>query len=270
MTATVQHILDILERIAPAELAQSWDNVGLLIGDPGKPVHGIILALDPTSQVLDQATRLHADLLITHHPLIFHPTKSIRTEQPGGRLISTAIRHNICVIGCHTNLDAASGGVSDILARRLGLEKTRPLDPTSSESAAASCGLGRIGEYPVPLTPDDFIGRLRKAIEPPWLLEAGPRPEAIRRVAVCGGSCFDYAGKTLDLGADVFVSSELKHATARWAEEAGLWLVDGGHFATEQIVIAPLHQALTKELEAAGLELPLHTAAQRSPLARIF
>ncbi len=262
--ATVQDILNILSNIAAESLAEPWDNVGLLIGSSHAPVTSILLGLDPTRELLDQASQLNAEVIITHHPIIFHPLKTLRTNQPPGSLIKAAVQKNIHIIGCHTNFDATGGGVSDVLAEALDIVNVQPLVP--STSCESSCGLGRAGNLARPVTPEEFISNIRVALTPPWLLEAGPRPEQVSRVAVCGGSCSDFAQAALDCGADVFVTAEIKHAAARWAEEAELWLIDAGHFATENPAMEALQQMLKHHLQERDLEVHVHLASQQPPL----
>ena len=116
MPFTVQDTLNIIEKIAPARLAEQWDNVGLMIGDPSAPVNSILLGLDPTLQLLDEAIAAGANLLITHHPFIFHPLRAVHLGIPEGIFVERAIQNRINVIGCHTNLDSATEGVSHSLA----------------------------------------------------------------------------------------------------------------------------------------------------------
>lgn len=261
--ATVQNLLDILEEIAPAALARSWDNVGLLLGSPQSRVASALLALDPAAALLAEAAACSAELIITHHPAIFHPLKSLRTDQPGGRFLAAALRAGISVIGCHTNFDAAPGGVSEVLAQALGLLERAPL---AADERAPSCGLGRIGLLPKPISADAFLARLKTAVPLPWLLEAGPRPHAVVKAALCGGSGSDLAETALAAGADVFVTAEIKHNVARWAEEAGLWLLDGGHFATEYPAMRRLGQLLAEKTRLAGLNVQIRLARQETPL----
>lgn len=265
--ATVQDLLNIISNIAPEHLAESWDNVGLLIGSPQNQVSSLLLALDPDCAVLEQAQALGCELIITHHPAIFHPLKALRTDRPAGRFIQKALRSGISIIACHTNLDSTPGGVSDALAQLLTLESVTPL--VASNACDTTCGLGRIGNLPGPLSAEDFIAAINSALAPPWLLEAGSRPKAVNRVAVCGGSCSDFAETALAAGAEVFLTSEVKHSTARWAEEAGLWLLDGGHFATEQPVITVLQKLLADELVKTHLKSEIFVARQQPPLRLI-
>jgi dinuclear metal center YbgI/SA1388 family protein len=266
--ATVQDLLDILDDIAADDLAEAWDNVGLLIGSPHHRITSVLLALDPTIELIGQAQHYGAELVITHHPAIFHPLKNLRTDQPVGNFISSALIAGVSVIGCHTNLDSTRGGVSDVLAQTLGLVNTEPL--VADKSCNNACGLGRIGNLDKAVTPDGFIARIYNALSPPWLLEAGPRPELVRRVAVCGGSCSDLSETALQAGADVFLTAEVKHAAARWAEEAGLWLIDGGHFATENPAMPALQQLLADRLKQADMAVQIYSAHQDPPLKLII
>lgn len=262
---TVQDFLDILQRTTPENLAEDWDNIGLLIGDPGRTVHRILLALDPSWALIEQARVGRFDLIITHHPVIFRPLKALRTDTPIGRFIAGATRADIGVIACHTNLDAIAGGVSDTLAAALGLTAITPLIP-SARGCPSTCGLGRIGSLPAAEIADDFLARLQRACAPPWLLEAGARPPRVTRVAVCGGSCSDFAETALHQGAEVFVTAEVKHSVARWAEDAGLWIIDAGHFATENGAMAAFAARLRNQVTDLGWDIDIETADQYPPL----
>lgn len=270
MAATVQELINILQQIAPDSLAEEWDNVGLLVGSPSQSVTKILLALDPSPALIEQAVVQKCELVLTHHPAIFRPLKSLRTDTPTGKFLALALQHNVAVIGCHTNLDATAGGVSDVLAANLGLENLAPLVPNKNECTEQGvCGLGRIGSYSAPLSATDFIHTLQKATQAPWLLEAGPRPASITRVAVCGGSCGDFAELAQSQGVDVFVTAEIKHNVARWAEDANFWLIDGGHFATENPAMKLLKHHLQKALSDAEIEVDIMLAEQTSPLRLI-
>ncbi|NIA05991.1 MAG: Nif3-like dinuclear metal center hexameric protein [Proteobacteria bacterium] len=264
MPATVQDILNIIETLAPANLAEPWDNVGLMIGSPAGPVTSILLGLDPTAALLDEAGSLNADLAITHHPVIFHPLKSISLDQPDGRFIQQALIRKINVISCHTNLDSTVNGVSDTLAGQLGLDDVTVL--VAGGKTDKTCGLGRIGDYSAPISAAEFVRRLKETCHPPWLLTAGPRPEKISRVAVCGGSCSEYAEIALRSGAQVFVTAEVKHSVARWAEQAGLWIIDAGHYATENPAMHQFARRLARAAKPLG-HIDIHVAErQASPL----
>lgn len=267
MPFTVQDILNIIEKIAPTSLAEDWDNVGLMVGNSSATVDAILMGLDPTLPLLDEAISRGANLLITHHPFIFHPLKAIHLDSPDGIFVERAIQNRINVVSCHTNLDSATEGVSSSLARKLDLQDITPL---VAHSGSDLCGLGRIGRYGEPVSADAFIEKLTAACSPPWLLATANAPATINCVAVCGGSCSGLAPVALEKGAQVFVTSEVKHSTARWAEQAGLWVVDGGHFATEQQALTIFAENLEAEASRDFNAINIHiTRQQISPLLMV-
>jgi dinuclear metal center YbgI/SA1388 family protein len=269
---TVKDLLDILEGIAPVGLAEQWDNVGLMIGKPEQEVTGLLVALDPTEEVLAEAKELGVNVIITHHPLIFHPLKAIYTDQPLGRFLQHALASEISVVGCHTNLDQAANGVNDVLAASLGIHQTRPLVPAAEPGSSATpgtgkaMGFGRLGKLAEPLSREAFLAKLSEVLDLPVLRVAGNLPVEINTVAVCGGSGSELAEIAFAQGAQVYVTGEVKHSTARWAEAAGFCIVDGGHFATEYPVVEALADGLRGAFSEKGLSIAVQTSAkQKNP-----
>lgn len=267
---TVNDLLKILDKIAAFGLAEQWDNVGLMVGDPNQQIRGILVALDPTEEMLAEAKETGADCIITHHPLIFHPLKAIYTDQPLGRFLRSALENEISVIGCHTNLDLAEGGVNDVLASSLGLVECRPLvvpaaeKQESAENAVLSAtGFGRVGRLAETLSSEEFIDRLCAFFNLPVLRVAGELPEKITSVAVCGGSGSDLAETAYASGAQVYVTGEVKHSTARWAEAAGFCIVDAGHFATENPVVESLVKVLQSYFADQDVSIPVKPSAKQ-------
>ena len=164
MTPRIETIINTLDRIAPFRLAEPWDNCGLLVGNPDREVTGILVALDPTGRVLDEAISREANTIITHHPLIFHPLAAINTATPTGRFLEKALTHGTAVIACHTNLDSARKGVNDILAYSLGLIDVEPLR-ASADGTLPGTGLGRIGNFQGGLAPDQFMERVFRILD---------------------------------------------------------------------------------------------------------
>lgn len=260
----VKDLLKTLDEVAAFSLAAEWDNVGLMLGEPGRPVKSILVALDPTEDVLDEAQAIGADCIITHHPLIFHPLKAIYTDQPLGRFLRRALEYEIAVIGCHTNLDQAVGGVNDVLADSLGMLEVRPIVPAApQQEPRSSTGFGRIGRLADPLSPEAFIGYLCDFFKLPALRVAGKLPEEITVLAVCGGSGSDLAEAAYASGAQVYVTGEVKHSTARWAEAAGFCIIDAGHFATENPVVEALVEVLQNLFTERELSIPVTSSARQ-------
>jgi dinuclear metal center YbgI/SA1388 family protein len=260
----VKDLLEALDEIAAFGLAEQWDNVGLMLGEPNRSIKGILIALDPTEEVLDEAQEIGADCIITHHPLIFHPLKAIYTDQPIGRFLRQALENEISVIGCHTNLDQAAGGVNDVLAASLGMQGSRPLVPLDKGVAGgATLGFGRVGYLADPLSPEAFIGYLCDLFKLPVLRVAGKLPEEISIVAVCGGSGSDLAAAAYDSGAHVYVTGEVKHSTARWAEAIGFCIIDAGHFATENPVVESLVEVLQGLFADRDINIPVMSSEKQ-------
>jgi dinuclear metal center YbgI/SA1388 family protein len=265
---TVKDLLAILDKFAAFGLAEKWDNVGLMVGSQEQKVHGILVALDPSEEILAEAEECSANCILTHHPLIFNPLKSIYTDQPLGRVLQGALQNNITVIGCHTNLDQTAGGVNDVLAAGLGLVDLQPLAPVETDAADqdVDIGFGRIGRLAEPLSSETFIKRLCDFFQLPCLRVAGQLPETITTVAVCGGSGSELAEKAKGAGVQVYITGEVKHSTARWAEAAGFCLIDAGHFPTENPVVEALVKTLQELFSVQGITVPVRpTTRQRNP-----
>ena len=258
---TVKDLLDFLDDYAPFSLAESWDNVGLMVGNPTAEVSGIFISLDPTLDVFAEAKAAGCNTIICHHPLLFHSLKQILTDTVEGKLVRQALVDDLQIIACHTNLDVVPGGVNDALAEKVGLVETAPLVKRDCET---SCGFGRIGALQKARSGKDFLEHLNTSLGQPDILVAGVLPETIDRVAVCGGSCGDFGPQAQAGGAQLLITSEVKHSQARWAEDAGFCLVDCGHFATENVVVPLLLEKIT---DFCGSAVPVKaTQTQQKPL----
>lgn len=226
---TVREVEKALFELAPRELAQDWDNVGLLVGDPEGMVSAVLVALDVTETVAREAEELGAGLIVAHHPVMncaWHPVQTIRGDDPQGRLLLRLIRSRTAAICMHTNLDAAAGGVNDALARALGLAEVEPLGED---------GIGRVGTLPEEMALSAFLPLVRQRLRPNGIryVSAG---RSVRRVAVGGGACGEYALRALELGCDTFVTADIKYNGFLDAGELGLNLLDAGHYPTENVV----------------------------------
>ena len=261
MTTRIRNIISLLDRIAPFKLAEPWDNVGLLVGHPDAEATGILIGLDPTNMLLNEAVSRGANTVITHHPLIFHPLPAINTATPIGRFLEKALANRIQIIACHTNLDSASGGVSDILAHSLGL---RDVEPLAAGGTLPGTGIGRIGNFPDSLDSQRFMERIFSTLNLSSVQIAGVLPERVLRLALCGGSGSDFAEAAFAMGADVYLSAEIKHSTARWAQDCGFCIIDGTHYATEQPVIGYLADRLRRAAAAEKWDIPVEQTATES------
>ena len=240
---TVKEILNWVQTLAPAYMKESWDNVGLLCGDPGKPVTRVLVALDPFEHVCREAEQVGAELILTHHPLIFQAPKAITTETGVGRSILRLCAGGISAINAHTNLDQAPGGVNDVLAKTLGLENVSVIRPCGTDEEGNPWGLLRMGTCEATL--EEFLDRVKTS-----LYASGLRYvrgcDSVKKVAVGGGSCGGGLMEAYDAGCDTFVTADVKYNQFWDAKELGMNLIDAGHFATENPVVPVLARKLAE------------------------
>lgn len=238
--STVTHIYDAIDRLAPFWLTMDFDNTGILVGDRNREIACALLALDCTPAVVEQAKQLGAQLIITHHPVIFHPLKRVNEDA----VVYQLIRSDIAVISAHTNLDIAQGGVNDALVNAIGLRDCRGLELLNEQTGA---WLGRIGTLPEPLSPEAFAAHVKSCLNAASVKFAAA-PRAIHTVALCSGSGADCLDAAISAGADALLTSEVKQHEYLAATAAGISIFDAGHFDTEDIVIEPLRDYLAKEI----------------------
>lgn len=355
MTATVAQFVHLLDRLAPPRLAESWDNVGLQLGNRKWPVKKVWTALDPLPEVVASACENDVDLLVTHHPLFFKPVKRIDCDSPLGRVTEMALSHQLAIFCAHTNLDSVPDGVNDVLAGRMGLQDLRvlgdPADahlnklvvfvpeahvkpvldtlfdqnagrvgnysccsfrnegvgtfrpgegaiPAVGETGALNevrenrievvaarsdvdrlvdalkqvhpyetmafdvyplaardqqAGLGRVGTLPSPVPLDAFSEKLKSALNLAMVKVAGSSDALVETVAVCSGSGSSLLNQAIASGAQAYVSGDLGYHTARDAQQAGIGLIDVGHFGSEHIVVDVLAASIRNAVAAAGI-----------------
>lgn len=337
-----QVIIDAMEELAPRCLAEQWDNPGLLLGSPAQEVRKIMVCLDVDQRSAQRAAELGCQMMIAHHPVIFHPIKKLSQDMPQGRLLSQLLCAGMAVYAAHTNLDIAEGGVNDVLADLLDLQELSPLAESGREELVklavyvpeaqadqvraamvqagaghigkyADCtfnirgqgtflplagtrpfigrqgevshvkevrietvlpvrlqkkvvramlrahpyeeaaydlypllnkgkpyGLGRIGSLPESLSRQEFVDKLKQALHTSLIRMVVGRKDKIRKVAVCSGSGAEFLQTAAFAGADAYVTGDVKYHEALQAQALGLNIIDAGHFATEQPVVAAL------------------------------
>lgn len=231
MVPTLKDILNLLESVSPASLAEPWDNPGLQVGFPSQKIGTIFISLDPTPGALERALDVHAQMLLTHHPLIFKPISQIDSQNFPGDVIVRAVKNDVAIVCAHTNLDASKGGINDILADILGLVNVEILKENTDSKEPA--GLGRIGDLKKPLPLDSVLREISKTFHLEQMKVAGKKETLIRRLAVVGGSGGSLLTEAHRKMADLFLTGDVTHHVALDAETLGVVLVDGGHFTLE-------------------------------------
>ncbi len=244
MSVRINEIDKLMCDIAPKYLSEPWDNDGIMVcGDVGREVKCAAVCLEVSDEAVDFAVREGAEVIVTHHPYIFRPLKSVK-----GNTFSTIeklMKNGISVLSYHTRLDKADGGVNDVLAEKLGLSDIEKY----GESADDKQPMGRIGTLPEEMSADEFAEYIAETLGADGLRYAAPKGgKAVKRVAVLGGAGKDFLAGAYAAGADAFVSGDLSHNTYLDGSEMGLVTVDAGHYATENPITEKIASLLSEKL----------------------
>ena len=250
--ATVKHVYDVINEAADFSTAMDFDNPGLLVGDPEEMVRGTVVALDATDAVIAEAAGRGANLIVTHHPVIFHPIKKVTADMPVYKLV----RAGISVISAHTNLDKAPDGVNDILCARLGLQNV---------AVVGEDGMLRAGTLARGMTPPEFAYYVKRLLDDQAVRYCdGGR--AVERVAVCGGSGGSFLAEAAANGCQALVTGDVKHDVMLDAVRMGITVIDAGHYGTERFVVEYLAELCKRALP----DVPVAVAhADASPTTTI-
>lgn len=235
MPATVQTVEELIHEIAPWETAESYDNVGLLVGERSREISRVLVALDATMDVVQEAESIGAELIVTHHPLFFHARKNLVEEDPEAKIVCEMIRHGISLISAHTNLDQTFFSGSAACARLLKLWNIRKE------------GFLFLGELESPCTAETLQKQVNDALPMASARLYGNGQKTITTLAVCGGAYDEGWQDAMALGAQALLTGEVRHHNALNCVMSGFVLIDGGHYGTE----APLVPALAEYLQNA-------------------
>ena len=243
----------VMEEHYPQALEESWDANGLIVGDPDQQIRRVLLAVDPVDTTVAHAIAGHFDVLITHHPLFLRGTTTVSRQHYKGRLVHDLIRHDIALFNAHTNADAAHHGVAWALAQLLDITG-EPLETSAHQAGESPCGLGRIGELAHPVSLREFAMRVadRLPAGPHGIFVGVPTGRGldmpVRRVAVSPGAGDSFLARAAALGADVYVTADLRHHPAsEHLEQTTTALICGSHWATESVWLPHLRTMLINE-----------------------
>lgn len=233
---TVNDVFENLNELAPVSMKMDFDNVGLLVGNGTNEVKKCLIALDITNDVIEEAINVGADLIVSHHPLIFDAQKTVLENDLLGGKLYKLIKNSVAAICMHTNLDIAEGGVNDALMSSLNCPVTDVLDDDSC---------GRIGEYQNQIAFDEFLILCKSALNTKGLryVSAG---KPVKKLAVMGGSGGGELYEAVKKGCDTYVTADIKYNQFLDAKELGINLIDADHFCTENVVVPVLYERLKK------------------------
>jgi dinuclear metal center YbgI/SA1388 family protein len=239
----IGELVNELNKRIPLNLAESWDNPGIIVGDFNSELTGAVVSLDYHEKVYAFAKEKNINFIFTHHPLIFNSLKKIDTSNFIGKTLFELIRNDISLYAAHTNLDSMPGGVNDVLADKLGLINTFPIEKIIWDGSGEA-GMGRIGELERPIKLIKFSEKIKEILKIDIIQVTGDKNQIVKKIAVCGGSGGRIASKAADLGCQVLVTGDVGYHSAQDALRAGISVIDATHYATEVIILDKMKEIL--------------------------
>ena len=234
---TLGELLGFLEELAPLELAQPWDNSGLLVERRGEEISRVLLALDITPQVVQEGARRQVQVVFSHHPVIFSPLRRLELGNPAMQLA----RSNIAAVCLHTNLDAAALGVNTQLAKAIGLQQVRPIGGQA---------IGVLGELSQPLLPSRLAQLVKERLGAPFVEFCAPEsPAPVSTLGLCSGAGGEFAQAAFACGAQAFLTGEIKYHDLLDAQTRGECILAAGHYYTEALVMPPVKKLLEQRFD---------------------
>lgn len=227
----LQHIIDIIESAAPLKWQEGWDNSGLQVGETDAEIKKALLTTDVTEDVVREAIEGGYDLIVSHHPLLFHGLKNLCGRTPQERMVRDAIRHHLAIYSSHTSMDSAPNGVSGRMAKIIGLSDCRILCPKTDDEGR-EYGLGIIGKLAEEMTFGDLLERIKTRFEAPMLRYVGDPNQAVRTLALCGGAGSEFIDEAIRQGADAFLTADMKYHSMLDAK-GQILLIDMDHWVSE-------------------------------------
>lgn len=252
----LKDIIKILDEIAPFSLAEKWDNSGLQVGSRDRVIKKIFVALDPTFEAVCRASAAGAQLLLTHHPLLFRAISSIDLNIYPGDVICEAIKNDIAVVSIHTNLDSAKIGINHQLAKMIGLADVEVLEPKELDGEEGY-GLGVIGNLPESADLISVSGTVKDALGINSVKITGDSGAVVNRIAVVGGSGRDYINLAVQKKADLLITGDIGHHDALTAKTLNINVIDAGHFSTERAALAGFIKSLGEIFENNEMDITL-------------
>ena len=245
MPLKVKNFVDIMNNFAPENLKEDYDNVGLMVGDSEGEVSSILVALDCTMQVIDEALNRKCNLIMTHHPLLFYKPSKITSDTLSGRKIIKLIKNDISVYSSHTNLDSAGGGLNDIIMQLLGFNNYEIIEMKDDH---VNCGIGRIAKLDECISLRDVCTKVKHALNIPVIRYCGDDSKPIKKIAVINGSGQDYFAQAVKKGADCIITGDTTYHYISDLNEQNISVIDAGHFETEWSSMSIIAEKIRKQL----------------------
>lgn len=260
-----KEIIDLMNQWANPKLIDDWDNTGFQIGHSNKDIHSILISLDLDNEVLEKALDQGFQMIITHHPIIFKPITKVTTDSYKEKLLYDLIRNDIVVYNAHSNLDQATGGVNDQLAKLLGLKDPIPLN-SQSLLDNINYGYGNVGEIEE-TSLEEYIKIIKEKLNADYLVVYGETNKSVKKVALCGGSGSEFIYDAYMSNACIYITGDIKYHDAQLGNELGLTIIDAGHYNTEKIIIPVIKEYLDMKTKH---KLNIKTWEKPSPQYKIY
>lgn len=257
----LQEIIDIIESVAPRRQQEAWDNSGLQVGNGNRDIHSVLLAVDVSETVVAEAIKEGCDMILSHHPLLFHGLKQITGATPQERCVAEAIRHDIAIYSSHTSMDKALRGVSGRMAELLGLQEIRILVPSPEDSHV---GLGVIGILPKPMHWSGWLKHVQQVFGADYVRYTPPVQPVISRVALCGGAGAEFIPDAIAAGADTYLSADMKYHDMQ-AVAGQIMAVDIDHWVSEHFTCDIFAELLRGKVDIRTSQVdasPIHVMLQ--------
>lgn len=258
MAYTRGQLEEAIEKVAPSQFAYDWDNSGYNLKLHNE-IRRVLVCEDATGAVIAEAIRENCDTIISHHPLLFREIRRIDREDPIGKRICALVEGNLNLYCAHTSFDCAPGGLNDVFARKIGLQKMQPLSPE----------IGRIGELNTPISLNELAKSVKETLDAPTVFIEGEE-KAVKKVAVVTGAGGEFARIAKDRGADVLITGEAKHNELVEAREIGIPILAAGHYTTERLFVAAMADGLQKACHGLQYKITIvPTKAETGPYGAV-
>src|SRR5574344_2101143 len=241
----IKDIIDCIEQIAPLSWQESYDNSGLIVGEKDKECKGVYVCLDVFSSSVEKAIEQHCNLIISHHPFIFHSIKKLSEDNQITKILTLAIKNDLSIYACHTNMDSAIVGVNDVLAKNLGLINIERLVDSENKDANY-LGIGAIGYLQEEIALKDYLNQVKQKLSLPSIRYVGNENKRIKKIAICGGSGISFVNQAIEKNCDCFLTGDVKYHDFLTYENE-IIIADIGHFESEQFIKQRIIEIISKK-----------------------
>ncbi|NLM35742.1 MAG: Nif3-like dinuclear metal center hexameric protein [Clostridiales bacterium] len=255
MSVSLVEVIKVLEKFAPPKLKEEYDNVGLMVGDTNAEISSVLVSLDTTLDVIQEAKEKGCELILSHHPLLFRKPNSITEETLLGKKIRLAVKNNINIYASHTNLDVVEDGINDLIVSLLGFDKGLVMEGSAMASNKEKEGIGRLIDLKKPISLEDLCNKVKEDLKLSYIRYSGEPSWMVNKIAIINGSGQDYFYLAKKLGANCIITGDTTYHYVSDFYEEGIAVIDAGHFGTEWPAVKLFAENFKKLLENEKIDL---------------